>query len=117
VSPVSDVLLGTVPDAGGDEVEVWRNADGTVSLILSADTDDYDTDGYRALTFAPGGLDAVRELLGRAAMPGQPASCAYCEDDPDHPDPDNAGTCTCQPPGCGRGWCPKRDDFAAMPGR
>lgn len=70
VSPVSDVLLGTVPDADGDPVEVWRNADETVSLILTADTDDYDTDNYRALTFAPGGLDAVRELLGRAAMPG-----------------------------------------------
>jgi hypothetical protein len=61
---VSDLLLGTVPDADGDTVEVWRNGDGTVSLILLREDGD-------ALTFAPGGLDAVRELLDRAAMPGQ----------------------------------------------
>jgi hypothetical protein len=63
VSTVSDVLLGTVPDADGDPVEVWRNGDETVSLILTVRDED-------ALTFAPGGLDAVRELLDRAAMPG-----------------------------------------------
>lgn len=59
----NDVLLGTVPDADGDGVEVWRNADQTVSLISLREDEP-------ALTFAPGGLDAVRELLGRAAMPG-----------------------------------------------
>lgn len=64
---MSDVLLGHVADADGTPVEVWRNADGTASLILeTADIGD-----YRALTFAPGGLDAARELLDRAAMPGQ----------------------------------------------
>lgn len=62
----SDVLLGEVPDADGDMVEVWRNGDETVSLISLREDEP-------ALTFAPGGLDAVRELLGRAAMPGQPA--------------------------------------------
>jgi hypothetical protein len=61
---VSDILLGTVPDADGDQVEVWRNADGTASLILLRGDEP-------ALTFAPGGLDAVRELLDRSAMPGQ----------------------------------------------
>lgn len=61
-------------------------------------------------------LDELRELLDRAAMPGQPTSCAYCEDDPDHEDPDNAGTCTCQSPGCGRGWCPHRDALAEIVG-
>lgn len=61
---MSDVLLGTVPDSDGDPVEVWRNHDGTVSLILTVRDED-------ALTFAPGGLDAVRELLDREAMPGQ----------------------------------------------
>jgi len=62
-----DVLLGTVPDADGDLVEVWRNGDETVSLIsLREDAP--------ALTFAPGGLDAVTGLLDRAAMPGQPAT-------------------------------------------
>jgi hypothetical protein len=60
----NDHLLGTVPDADGDLVEVWRNADETVSLIsLREDAP--------ALTFAPGGMDAAGELLDRAAMPGQ----------------------------------------------
>jgi hypothetical protein len=52
-----------------------------------------------------------------AATPGQPGTCAYCEDCEDHPDPDNPGTCTCASPGCGRGWCPQRDDLAATPGQ
>lgn len=61
---MNDILLGTVPDADGDLVEVWRNGDESVSLIsLRGDED--------ALTFAPGGLDEVRELLDRSAMPGQ----------------------------------------------
>jgi hypothetical protein len=60
----NDHLLGTVPDADGDTVEVWRNADETVSLISLREDEP-------ALTFAPGGLDALRELLDRAAMPGQ----------------------------------------------
>jgi hypothetical protein len=64
---VSDVRLGTVPDSEGVDVSVWLNGDGTVSLIVETDDDD----DYRAVTFAPGGLDEVRELLDRAAMPGQ----------------------------------------------
>jgi hypothetical protein len=61
--PSSDRLLGTVHDADGDVVEVWRNGDETVSLIsLRADEP--------ALTFTPGGLGDVRGLLDRAAMPG-----------------------------------------------
>ena len=62
----SDVLLGQVPDADGDPVEVWVNHDETVSLISLHREE-------AALTFAPGGLDAVRGLLDRAAMPGQRA--------------------------------------------
>lgn len=61
--PSNDVLVGQVHDADGDVVEVWRNADETVSLISLREDEP-------ALTFAPGGLDEVRELLGRAAMPG-----------------------------------------------
>lgn len=49
-----------------------------------------------------------------AATPGQPQPCAYCEDDPDHPDPDNPGTCTCRAGGCGQGHCPKRDAAAEL---
>lgn len=60
----NDILLGQVRDADGDPVEVWRNSDGTVSLISLREDEP-------ALTFSPLGLDAVRELLGRAAMPGQ----------------------------------------------
>lgn len=60
--------------------------------------------------------DELREILDRSAMPGQSAQCAYCEDDPDHPYPDSAGTCTCASPGCGRGWCPQRDDDAMPDG-
>ena len=67
----NDVLLGQVYDADGDPVEVWRNADETVSLI-SLRVDEPGEDGP-ALTFAPDGLNAVRELLGRAAMPRQAA--------------------------------------------
>ena len=59
-------MLGEVPDADGDEVAVWLNADKTVSLISLREED-----GPASLTFARGGLDAVRELLDRAAMPGQ----------------------------------------------
>ncbi len=62
-----DVLLGTVPDADGVDVSMWLNHDGTLSLIVETD----DEDDYRAVTFAPGGLDAVSELLDRAAVPGQ----------------------------------------------
>lgn len=70
----NDHLLGTVPDADGDLVEVWRNGDETVPLIsLREDAP--------ALTFAPGGLDAARELLDRAAMPGQ-AIVIPASDDP-----------------------------------
>ena len=67
-----DVLLGTVPDADGDLVEVWRNGDETVSLISLRE--DAPGEDAPALTFAPGGLDAVTGLLGGAATPGQPGA-------------------------------------------
>ena len=79
----NDVLLGQVHDADGDVVEVWRNADETVSLISLCSNED-------AFTFAPGGLDEVRELLDRAAMPGVsvkhgPAcGCTPCKAEPSY---------------------------------
>jgi hypothetical protein len=106
VSELESVKLGTVEDEDGFEVEVHREADGAVVLWAPAIS-------YHE-RFTPAARDKLRELLDRAAMPGQPASCAYCEDDPDHPDPDNAGTCTCRSPGCGRGWCPQRDALAEL---
>lgn len=66
------------------------------------------------LTMKPADQDRFAEAVARAVTPGQPATCAYCEDDPDHPDPDNPGTCTCESPGCGRGWCPQRDAVAEI---
>ena len=58
----NDVLLGLVPDADGDPVKVWRNADETVSLISQREDEP-------ALTFTPDSFAAARELLDRAAMP------------------------------------------------
>jgi hypothetical protein len=60
----NDVLLGTVPDADGDMVEVWRNADETVSLISLRKPEP-------ALTFAADGLDAVRALLNGGTVSGE----------------------------------------------
>lgn len=103
-------LAGSVVSANKEDIHVWAHADGRVSL------EQPDHEGCDVI-LSPAERDKLRELLDRAAMPGQPAPCAYCEDDPDHPDPDDAGSCTCRSPGCGRGWCPKRDDEAAMPGQ
>lgn len=88
----------------GPRMLVTPRGDGGITLRL----------GSLVLELEPAGAGQLHEEIGRALMPGQPATCAYCEDDPDHPDPDNAGTCTCHAPGCGRGWCPKRDAAAEL---
>lgn len=72
---------------------------------------------YRRLSLPYGATAGEVEARLRDALGLPTASCAYCEDDPDHPDPDNPGTCTCTSPGCGRGWCPQRDAAAEAAGR
>jgi len=97
--------VGTAGSDASGRVAVFRDpAAGDVKVVCSRPE----------VVLSPAAADDLAGLLDRAAMPGQPASCAYCEDDPDHPDPDNAGTCTCRAPGCGRGWCPKRDAAAEL---
>lgn len=58
----SEVLLGTVLDADTDPVEVLSDQDGTVTLRWDHGTD---------MVFGRTGRDKLRELLDRAAMPGQ----------------------------------------------
>jgi hypothetical protein len=58
----SEVLLGTVVDADGDEIEVSADADGTVTL---------EWEHGSAMVLGRVARDQLRELLDRAAMPGQ----------------------------------------------
>ena len=58
----SEVLLGIVLDADTDPVEVYADADGVVVLRWEHGTD---------MVFGRTGRDRLRELLDRAAMPGQ----------------------------------------------
>ena len=77
------VVLGRVPDIDGHEVEVSRHVSGVVAL----NDDDW------TFVLMP---DPLRELLDRAAMPGQAARhplygcCDHCE---------HCGTCE-QPGTC-----------------
>jgi hypothetical protein len=64
VSPVasSEVLLGTVLDADADPVHVYADADGVVVLRWEHGTD---------MVLGRTARDKLREMLDRAAMPGQ----------------------------------------------
>lgn len=57
----SDVLLGTVTDAEGDEIEVSADGDGTVTL---------EWEHGSAMILGRVARDQLRELLDRSAMPG-----------------------------------------------
>lgn len=64
-TPADWTLVGTaIADEG--ELEVWRRTDGTVSLDVPGLDD--------GLFIEPAGRDKLRELLDRAAMPGQPGA-------------------------------------------
>lgn len=56
------ILLGTVTDYAGEQIRIIRRADGIVAL-----NGEYGT----WLGFTPDALTDLRDLLDRAAMPGQ----------------------------------------------
>jgi hypothetical protein len=56
------VFIGSVTDLRGEELRAWRTPDGNV--IIAGDRGSL-------LTFTPGPLGEFRDLLDRAAMPGQ----------------------------------------------
>lgn len=58
-----EVILGSVPDAEGGTIDVHREDDGAVWLHWRGSA--------RVSTLEPGPRDQLRELLDRAAMPGQ----------------------------------------------
>lgn len=60
---MNDILLGVIADFEGDEIEVSADADGTVSL---------EWEHGSAMVLGRVARDQLRELLDRAAMPGQP---------------------------------------------
>lgn len=60
---MSEVKLGTVTLAGGYPLDVLAGADGTVIL--------YEPESTISFTLSDTGRDELRELLDRAAMPGQ----------------------------------------------
>lgn len=66
----SATLLGVITDPEGDEIEVSADADGTVSL---------EWEFGAAMVLGRVARDELRELLDRAAMPGQ-ACCRPCCD-------------------------------------
>lgn len=57
-----EVCLGSVRDPENDEITVFADGDGTVSLRWEFGAD---------MVFGPVARDQLRELLDRAAMPGQ----------------------------------------------
>ena len=57
-----EVLLGVVNDGEGDEIRVYADAGGTVSL---------DWDRGHLMVLGRTARDQLRDLLDRAAMPGQ----------------------------------------------
>jgi hypothetical protein len=61
--------LGVITDTCDREVTVFRHDAGDVRLIGQED----------ALEFEPAQRDRLRELLDRAAMPGQPGAAAEAE--------------------------------------
>jgi hypothetical protein len=70
----SERLLGVIADADGDEIEISADGDGTATL---------EWEHGSAMVLGPVARDRLRELLDRAAMPGQPAPglfghCAHC---------------------------------------
>ena len=65
----SDWELGKVADDEGNDVVVYRDTDGSVVL--------WEPDNGHTLTFPPAARDQLRELLDRAAMPGQDAAGAH----------------------------------------
>lgn len=68
---MSEVTVGGVNLADGRSVEVLRDDDGTVTL--------WEPQILRSIILNPGELAQLRELLDRAAMPGQ-ACCRPCCD-------------------------------------
>lgn len=76
------ILLGVIADADGDEIEVSVDGDGTVVL---------EWEHGSAMTLGRVARDKLRELLDRAAMPGQAREyrrpcCDHCNNlagDPD----------------------------------
>jgi hypothetical protein len=63
VSPVSDEVLGFALTRQNAHVQVIRTDDGGVSLV--------DLRTLAALDFCAAELGQLRDLLGRAAVPGQ----------------------------------------------